>query len=60
MPDDKRNEHLFKIIQDDCEWRNTKKVPKMITCKATKLLCEQKNCMPFKFCLFFNRHEINS
>jgi hypothetical protein len=58
--DEKRNETLFDILKSDCEWRSETRVPKMIICKATKLSCIQKNCVPFKFCLFFNKPEIRS
>jgi hypothetical protein len=54
--DDTRNEKLFRILQEDCEWKIDE--PLCNRCAATKMFCRLKYCVPFKFALFFNRPEI--
>lgn len=51
--DDKKNKTLFRIISEDCEWKNHRD-----TCTACDKVCRQEHCMPFKFSLFFNRPEV--
>lgn len=51
--DDKRNEMLFMVLSEDCEWRNHHGM-----CMACDKICKREFCMPFKFALFFNRPEI--
>jgi len=55
--DDERNEKLFKIIQGECLWKNDMDFD---LCYAVNLPCKMKNCMPFKFALFFNRPEVRN
>jgi hypothetical protein len=54
--DDTRNERIFKIVQNDCEWRGLGMF--MGICEATGLECTVKNCAPFKISLTLIRPEI--
>lgn len=58
--DDKRNKMLFKILQDECEWKDDFEIGghNVMVCGASNLSCEQKLCMLFKFAMFLNRPEV--
>jgi hypothetical protein len=55
--DDERNKMLFKILKDNCEWKDKFEVGghNVLVCRASSLSCKQKLCMPFKFALFLNK-----
>lgn len=56
MMDDERNERSFRILQEECNWRSPDPNKPRI-CFASGMACNQKNCMPMKFALYFNRPE---
>lgn len=58
--DDKKNKVLFRILQEDCEWKDKFKIGgnEVEVCRASDLACKQNLCMPFKFAVFFNRPEV--
>jgi len=61
--DDKRNEMIFKILQKECEWSGKLGFggePELKICRAGGGVCNQKNCIPFKFALYLNRPEVRS
>lgn len=60
MMDDEKNKLLFKILQEDCEWKDDFgiKGTEGNVCRASFMACKQNLCMPFKFAVFFNRPEV--
>jgi hypothetical protein len=58
--DDEKNEVLFRILQEDCAWKQTMDMGgyKVLFCSASSLACQMEVCVPFKFAVFFNRQEV--
>jgi hypothetical protein len=57
--DDERNKMMFKELQKECEWKDELNFEGdiVVVCPAGNVPCKQKNCIPFKFGLFFNRQK---
>ena len=60
--DDTKNRMIFEAMQEVCEWKHpihrTDVEEGAYTCMVG-VPCNQKNCMPLHFCIYFNRPEIN-